>query len=197
MYLRFCHYMGYQPVSAQSDHVLQYAAFLARTLKAPSVRSYFNIIGILHKEFGLSNPLLNNWPLKSFLTGLNREKGLAPTQKQPITPDILTNLHSRLNLTNSLEASFWAICLVAFYGMFRKSHLLPININQFNPAKQLTKDDIRIFEWGTLLVICWSKMIQFRERIVEIPLPRIPESVLCPTSAIARAACSFTHCTSF
>ena len=152
-YLRFCQYMGYPPVPAQPDHLLQYAAFLGRTLKPQSVRSYLNIVGILHKEFGLPNPLHNNWPLKSLLTGMSREKGLTPAQKHPMTPDILIKLRSQLNLDSSLDASFWATCLVAFFGMFRKSHLLPTHANRFDPAKQITKADIRLLHWGTLIVI--------------------------------------------
>ena len=136
--------MGYPAVPVQPDHLLQYAAFLARTLKATSVRSYINIVGLLHKEMGLPNPLLNNWPLKSLLTGISRQKGLAQTQKQPITPAILRQLHSQLDLSASLDTSFWAICLVAFYGMFRKSHLLPTASHLFNPKKQLTKGDFTI-----------------------------------------------------
>ena len=190
-YLRFCAYMGYPPVPVQPDHLLQYAAFLARSLKATSVRSYLNIIGILHKEMGPPNPLLNNWPLKSLLTGMNRAKGLTVTQKLPITPKLLRLLHSQLDHTVSLDSSFWAICLVAFYGMFRKSHLLPTTSSSFNPKKQLTKRDFKIYSWGALVTIRWSKTIQFRERVVDIPLPRIPGSPLCPTSALYRAF-SFT-----
>ena len=152
-YLRFCAYMGYPPVPVQPDHLLQYAAFLARSLKATSVRSYLNIIGILHKEMGLPNPLLNNWPLKSLLTGMNRAKGLTVTQKLPITPKLLRLLHSQLDHTVSLDSSFWAICLVAFYGMFRKSHLLPTTSSSFNPKKQLTKRDFKIYSWGALVTI--------------------------------------------
>ena len=179
--------MGYSPVPIHPDHLLQYAAFLARTLKPSSIRSYLNIVGLLHKEFGLPNPLLNNWPLKSLLTGINRSKGVTTDQKQPITPAILMQLRANLDLTDSLDASFWAICLVAFYGMFRKSHLLPITPNKFDSSKQLTKADFKIFTWGTLITIRWSKTIQFRERIVEIPLPHIPNSALCPTFAITHA----------
>lgn len=183
--------MGYPPVPAQPDHLLQYAAFLARSLKAPSVRSYLNIVGILHKEFELPNPLNNNWSLKSLLTGINRQKGLTAQQKLPITTQILTNLYSQLDLATSLDASFWAICLVSFFGMFRKSHLLPTNKGRFDHTKQLTKSDIRVHHWGVLLIIRWSKTIQFRERVVQIPLPRIPDSPLCPTTAVMTAL-SFT-----
>ena len=103
--------MGYCPVPVQPGHLLQNAAFLARTLEASSVRSYLNIIGILHKEFGLTNPLLNNWPLKSLVTGINRSKGLTSNQKQPITPTILQQLHSTLDLTTSFILGYMSGCL--------------------------------------------------------------------------------------
>ena len=75
--------MGYTPVSVQPDQLLPYAAFLACSLKAASVQSYLNIIGILQKEFGLPNSLLDNWQLKSLITGINRSKGLTKSQKHP------------------------------------------------------------------------------------------------------------------
>jgi len=179
--------MGYRPVPVHPDHLLQYAAFLARTLKAASVKSYLNIVGLLHKEFDLPNPLQNNWSLKSLITGINRCKGAMQNQKQPLTPELLLRLHDQLDVCSSFDASFWAICLVAFYGMFRKSHLLPTVPSTFDSSKHLTKGDFKIFHWGTLITIRWSKTIQFRERVVEILLPRIPGSMLCPTTAVTKA----------
>ena len=136
---------------------------------------------------GLPNPLLHNWPLQSLLTGIRRAAGETPSQKLPITPQLLLNIHSKLNLSNSIDASFWAICLCAFFGMFRKSHLLPTSSRNFNPSKQLIKSDFIFFDRGMLLTIRWSKTIQFRERVVQIPLPRIPDSPLCPVKASTQA----------
>lgn len=185
--MRFCEFMGYAPVPIHPNNLLQYAAFLARSLKPTSIKCYLNIIGVLHKEFGLPNPLLNNWALKSLLTGINRVAGTPPSQKLPITPALLTRIHSTLDFTSSFDSSFWAICLVAFFGMFRKSHLLPTSSNSFDHTKQLTKTDFNINSWGFLITIRWSKTIQFRERVVQIPIPCIPYSVLCPTTATTHA----------
>ena len=112
---------------------------------------------------------------------------VSPNQKLPITPSILLCLHATLTFTSSLDSSFWVICLVAFYGLFGKSHLLPVSEKTFDPSKQLTKSDFRFFPWGTLITIRWSKTIQFRERVVDIPLPYIPGNRLCPTTAILHA----------
>ena len=83
-YLWFCEHIGYPPLPAQSSHFCQYAVFLARSLKATSIPNYLNIIGILHKEFNLPNPLLENSPLQSLLTdclGLSGSKVCPPCPK--------------------------------------------------------------------------------------------------------------------
>ena len=116
---------------------------------------------------------------------------LPESKRLPITTKILRLLHSQLDHSVSLDSSFWAICLFAFYGMFRKSHLLPTISSSFNPKKQLTKSDFKIYLGRSCYHIRWSKTIQFRERVIDIPLPRIPGSRLCPTSALYRAF-SFT-----
>ena len=168
-YFRFCASMGYDPVPVNPERLCQYTAFLARSLCVSSINLYLNVIGILHRQFGLPNPLINNWPLKTLLTGFRRSNSHPSHQKLPITPN--------LNMSCSFDASFWAICLVAFSGMFRKSHLLPTSTSAFDATKQLTKDDFQFFTWGAQLTIRWSKTIQFRERVVRIPLPLIPYSI--------------------
>ena len=75
------HLVGYTPVPVHPPHLLQYAAFLARSLKPSSIRTYLNIIGILHKEFWVPHPLLNNWPFKSLLIGIKCAVGTPPNQK--------------------------------------------------------------------------------------------------------------------
>ena len=47
------------------------------------------------------------------------------------------------------------------------------------------------FPWGVVISVRWSKTIQFQERVVSIPLPRVPGSIFCPVAAISHAF-SFT-----
>ena len=76
-FLRFCLHMGYSPFPATLDIICQYSAFLARTFKVSSVRNYLHIIGLLHKEFGLKNPLADNWVLDTLLKGMKHAKVFA------------------------------------------------------------------------------------------------------------------------
>ena len=70
--------------------------------------------------------------------------------------------------------------------------MLPLSNKTFDPNKQFQFSDFRLFTWGVLLTVRWSKTIQFRERVVVIPLPRVPGSPLCPYQAIKQAF-TFTH----
>ena len=60
------HLVGYTPVPVHPPHLLQYAAFLARSLKPSSIRTFLNIIGILHKEFWLPSPFAQQLALQIF-----------------------------------------------------------------------------------------------------------------------------------
>ena len=177
MYLRFCHYMGYTPVPVYPAHLLQYAAFLARSLRPASIRCYLNIIG-----------LLNNWQLKSLLTGIKRAIGTPPNQKLPITPVILLRLHAMLDFTKSFDSSFWALCLVGFHGMFRKSHLLPMSTTKFDPSKQLTKADFQSFSVGAhSSPYIGAKPFNSENGWLKFLYPAFLVVTLCPTTVIVHA----------
>ena len=183
-YLDFCSLLGYCPLPASETTILQYIAYLARRLKPQCIPQYLNIVSLLHKEHGLPNPMKDNWKISSTITGVHRLHGSSISRKLPITKDILFRLHSLLNMTSSFDATFWAICLTAFFGFFRKSHLLPTSVHNFNPRKQFIKSDSTFHSWGVAISVRWSKTLQFQERLVHIPLHTIPNSPLCPIAAI-------------
>ena len=106
--------MVFTPIPANTHTICCYAAFLARSLQFSSINNYLGIIALLHKEFGLPNPLVDNWVLKSLLSGIKRVKGSTVKQKLPITLDILLGIRRIINLNISYDASFWAVCLTAF-----------------------------------------------------------------------------------
>ena len=183
-YLDFCSLLGYCPLPASETTILQYIAYLARRLKPQCIPQYLNIVSLLHKEHGLPNPMKDNWKISSTITGVHRLHGSSISRKLPITKDILFRLHSLHNMTSSFDATFWAICLTAFFGFFRKSHLLPTSVHNFNPRKQFIKSDFTFHSWGVAISVRWSKTLQFQERLVHIPLHTIPNSPLCPIAAI-------------
>ena len=124
-YLQFCHQLSYEPVPPSSNTLCQYAAPLALSMRPSSIRQYLNVVRLLHLESGCLNPLEGNWFLQTVLKGIQRTKGDAINQKLPITQQILAKFATVLNLNKSIDLTFLAACLVAFYGMLRKSSLFP------------------------------------------------------------------------
>ena len=182
-YLSFCAYYGYQPLPAAGSTLNRYAAFLARSLSASSIPAYLNAVRILHLEHGLTDPTKNNFHLATTLRGIRRAKGLTVSQKKPITPQILLALRKKLNW----HATFWAVCLVAFFGLLRKANLLCKGSTQFNPSQHLRRQDIMFFANWAIVINRWSKTIQFSQRILTIPLPCIDQHPLCPYTALKHA----------
>ena len=187
-YITFCTSMGYAPTPATTDTICRYVAHLDNTgHKASTIPQYINIIAIMHKDAGLPNPIQGNWQIRSLLKGVQRLKGELPDQKLPVDQNILCKIHSCLNPFNSLDMTFWAVCLVAFFSFVRMGNLLLSSASSFDPATHLCFSDITFTKWGTLLILRWSKTIQFRERLLQVPLPKVSKSPLCPTTALVRA----------
>lgn len=179
--------MGYNPVPASSETLCQYVAYLARTKTYSTIRQYLNIIQMLHQEWQLPNPVKSDYELQMVLKGVRRIKGDQVIQKRPITPDLLISIYNVLRLADPRDACFWASALVMFFTLLRRSNVLPQNFRAFSPCKHLSRNDFRFFPWGVLVTVKWSKTIQYRDRSLSFPLPKIPNHPLCPVRAIIHA----------
>ena len=122
------------------------------------------------------------------LRGIKRQSGRPINQKLPITPIVLRDIRKQLNLEHSPDITFWAACLVAFFSFFRKSNLFPPSIAGFNKDLHLRRKDIILFSWGAIIVVRWSKTVQFQQRKLLIPIPKLHHSTdLCPVFALQKA----------
>lgn len=183
-YLQFCGGLNINPVPISQADLGRYIAFLSTRLCFSSVRQYLNVVRLMHLEAGHSNPMLNNWYISSILKGLKRHKGNVTHQKLPITSHILNGILTVLDLSRPFDIAFWAACLVGFFSFFRKSNLLIPSLDQFDPKKHLCRSDVQFFSTGAIILVRWSKTIQFQERTLHIPLPHITKSPFCPSGAL-------------
>ena len=158
--------------------------YLARTLKFNSIKQYMNIVRLLHLEWGLPNPLKENFCVNNTLKGIKRHLGDSVTRKQPITPDVLKLILTQLDVSVSLDAAVWAACLISFYGLLRKSNVMVNSESAFEADKHLRRKDIFIYPWGIALLIRWTKTNQFQSKDNLTPLPRLRNNLLCPVQAI-------------
>ena len=176
--------MGYTPFPASVPVLCRYVAYLTDRLKAVSIPKYLSILKVVHLEMGLPDPLAHNWTLQSLLKGVKRDMGVAPQQKLAITPEILLKLYSVLKLSCPLDMVFWAACVVAFFGLFRKSNLLPVSASTWGHC--LTNNDVtyhRSYKC-VILQISHTKTIQLGQRRLQVPLPFLPNHPLCPVTAL-------------
>lgn len=169
------------PVSTRT--LCRYAAFLARSLCPSSIKQYLNCIRLLHLEYGLRNPLKDNWPLYLVLRGIEKTLGRPPRQKLPITPRILIAIHDQLDLSCPLHMVFWAACLLGFFSFCRKATLVPKSTKD-NYRDALCRDDVRFVPAGVILNIRKTKTIQCGQRVLEVPLAAQANSPLCPVAAL-------------
>jgi hypothetical protein len=183
-YLQFCLDYDRSPVPASQDTLISYLAFLARKLSANSIPNYLNVVRLLHLQSGFKNPLDDNFELGLVKKGIKREKGVPPVQKEPITVPILRRLHSTLDFGKPSDLAFWAVCLVGFHGFMRKSTLLPSSaVSQL--GKILLREDItHLCLESFVLRVRHSKVIQFGEKVHQIPFASCSDSVLCPVRAL-------------
>ena len=169
-YIAFCNTEGVAPIPATTQLLCRYVAHLARTLKYTSIRQYLNIIRVLHSEWGLPNPIINNYQLTLTLRGIRRHLGDSVCRKTPVSPSLLRRIASRLDLTTPLGASIWAGCALMFFGLLRRSNVLVPDAG-YDPIKHLQRKDLIFVKGGLRIRIRWTKTIQYRERVLIIPLP--------------------------
>jgi hypothetical protein len=159
-------------------------------MRPSSVKQYLNMVRILHLENGYPNPIEGDYFLTSVLKGVQRTKGNFSKKKLPITPAILRSIRSKLNMHVSQNATFWAACLVAFFGMMRKSSLFP----RHSVAHHMTLGSCTVHDWGFSITVAYSKTIQCQEREAYVSLPWNKQSKeLCPASALVEAL-RFSKC---
>lgn len=183
-FLKFCECYGLQPMPTSSQTLCRYVAFLAQTMRPSSIKQYLNVVRLMHLQNGLSNPLVGDFMLDSVLKGVQRLKGNYVKQKLPITIDILQAFIPFLNFKLSRNVTFWAACLVAFFGMLRKASLFPKNALD---GHMCLKNCV-MHEWGLEIICSHSKTIQCQEREAFVVLPwNTLNRDLCPVSAILKS----------
>lgn len=164
--------------------ICRYVAYLAQTMCFNSIRQYLNVIRILHLENGYSNPLQDDFTLKSVLRGVQRVKGVCVKRKLPITLSMLESFCSVLDFDRSQDLTFWSACLVAFFGMLRKSSLFP----RESPESHMCLSTCSLYNWGLQISLLYSKTVQFQERRPYIALPwNEKNKKLCPVATLLKS----------
>jgi hypothetical protein len=160
-YLEFCGKYDLEPVPCTTKTVERYIAFLVDVKKFAfsSIRSYVNIISVLHKIHDPPDPIASCWNIRHLLTGVKRELGTSQDCKAAITPELLLKFISILDLDCHNDIAFWAACLTGFYGFVRPNNFLVKGSvdSDFN----LRRVDVMPCSWGMLVTVKLPRLCNF------------------------------------
>ena len=160
----------------------QYLAYSFHSAKA--VCNYIEGVRKVHILLRTEPPSFADIEVRITLLGLNKTLLNPVKQAQPITPEIMLDIVSFLDLSKRTDLAFWGVIVVGFFTFFRKSNLIPDSKDSFDHMKQLARASVRFDDTLAILKVTWSKTIQYRQRAVEVPLFPIPNSPLCPVTVV-------------
>ena len=171
-YLSFTIYYGVQDFPVLLGVLLRFIALLGRGSHA--YRSATNLIGSIKWFASLLDPpsasVFDAVLVAVSLKGLKAQLSRPVRQKLPFSVDHLLQFFNILNLDDVNHLSCWCVMLLAFFGCFRLSNLVPSSHNKFDPMKQLKRDDVRFDKEIVLIYYKWSKTNQNSNRVAWVPI---------------------------
>ncbi|CAC5360758.1 unnamed protein product [Mytilus coruscus] len=183
-YFLFCTYFNMSPLPTSVNTLCLYGNFLSRSFKSVvSIQNYISGVKILHLLLGFEFPTEDWFSIKLLFRGLSRQNPHMPHRALPITPHILLKMYEFFDMSKPSDVTFWCCFLFAFFLMVRKSNLVPTSAKNFDPRKQLCRNNVIVYSDYLLVKMEWSKTIQFGNRKLELPLVKIKDSPLCPYNA--------------
>lgn len=182
-YMLFCFYFNLTYLPVSTNTLSLFAQFLSRSFKSiQSIKNYISGVKTMHYLLGFSTSQINEFLINLSLRGISRIKPHLVRKAESMTPDILLQMYKFLDLKKAKDTVFWCLFLFAFFLFARKSNLVP-DTNNYKSKKFLLRQDVKQLDDILIVTIKWSKTIQFGQRILQIPLIKIPDSVLCPYQA--------------
>ena len=175
-YLSFCNHFNFRSFPLNVIVVSRYVSYLAHVGRRFST--------IQNHISSFSSGWEQQYFFRLIIKGTKRYLGMQATRKKAITPLMLHRMAFFFDLCIPLHAAMWALFLVAFFSFLRNSNLVVKNMRSVSSVKVLCCSHLILNENTAFLPILATKTIQFAQRSLNIPLPVIPGSILCPVAAL-------------
>ena len=177
-YLSFTTYYGVPDFPVHLGVILRFIALLGRSPLAYKYAS--NILSSIKWFASLLDPssaqVFDAVLVSASMKGLKAQLSRPVRQKLPFTIEHLCKFYNYLNLSNLKHLTCWCAMLLAFFGCFRLSNLVPFSKSKFDPLKQLKRNDIK-FENDIMLVFYkWSKTNQNCNKVTWVLICKVSDS---------------------
>ena len=181
-FITFCSTNGLQPLPADHQTVSRFLVWLASRTKFSTVNNYLSAITMLHKYYGYEGDFRSSFLIKLVMQGLKRQLGTKTDQKLPFSVSQLRSMYHKVDLKDRLELALWAVMVFCFRTLLRKSNVLPDAAGKLHHV--VRRSDLEFHQWGMLVHVRSSKIVQFKEYILDIPVHRISDDAFCVVSMI-------------
>ena len=196
-YARFCTYFGISIFPASDLSLAKFAAFMAKTCKASTIKTYISGIRNEHLVRGMQfKATRERFPLQQVLKGIKRTNGDTAKPKLPITKEVLADIWSWKQANPPVKEEdkhkavcIWAASLTGVFGMLRKDNLTVGKQEAYNAAHHIRRKDVAFLPATDKTVglmwlrLCYSKTNQDQSRTHWIPLVET-RGALCPVTAV-------------
>ena len=176
-YIAFTVYYGVPDFPIHLGILLRFIALLGNSQLSHRYAS--NIVSSLKWFTSILDPpsvkLFETVHVTATLKGLRAQLSRPVRQKLPFTTSHLIVFYNLLDLSDVRHLSCWCAMLLAFFGCFRLSNLVPDSKDKFDPLKHLKKDDIFLDENIVLIFYKWSKTNQNSNRVAWVPVGSVSD----------------------
>ena len=171
--------------------ILTFMEYLhSQNCKVASISNYIAALRSFFILYDLPTAVFKDHKIQYFIKALQLTRPLL----LKILPFSLSTFFLRLWRFNHLEHPhvFTTVYLLAFFSFIRLSNIVPHTRAQYDHTRHLARGDVIFSSTETIILIKWSKTIQFRDRVVTIRVPFLPGSSLCPVTAL-KAMIALVH----
>ena len=153
-------------------------------VKSSLMANYLSAIRANFNIFGLDVAIFQDMQMKYYQRAVQLSAPMNVKLKKIIDIPLLLKVVEQCNFTYMGQV-FKPLYLLAFFSILRMSNLVPHSMASFSPLRQLAQGDV-IFKSGKIVVLVkWSKTMQYAKDVKLITVPKISGSPLCPVSAIS------------
>ena len=184
-YLKFYDFYKPQPFPASSSTIATFITLVSFSVKSHhTINNYLSAPRRLHVFCHLDTSAFDDIPVKLTQKGLEKSMMHIPRRKALLTPSILFNFRAHLNLRDSAHLSLWCALLVGFFTFLRTANLVPHAFDRFSPQHALSRGSVHFNDCSACLTVTGTKTRQAGDTALVVPVPLIPGSSLCSTTAL-------------
>ena len=153
-------------------------------VKHAQLLNYISAIKTMSSAHSWQISDLNHSKLHMYLKSIQKSSQFSVKLHHLIDIQLLTSIVQKCDSTY-LGYVFKTCYLMAFFGFFRLSNLVPHTARDFSLLKHLTRGDVFFHKDFVIILIKWSKTMQTNDQAKLIRLP-ILNNPLCPAAAALR-----------